>query len=154
MLYFRIPLTWLSFCLSLYFLSAPLANLFSVKAWISQTLTAARKKGICLFCLSFRLPQLVCSARSVKSILFLIHLELFSFFYHPVLKNVIFFINYLLDFVTCRVKVTWSVGRLSLLKVTHHGTFASPISKTCLNNCVVHRCTDCWFVFKNVTQFH
>lgn len=29
------------------FLSAPfLANLFSVKVWISQTLTAARKKGI------------------------------------------------------------------------------------------------------------
>lgn len=32
---------------SLFFLSAPfLANLFSVKAWISQTLTAARRKGI------------------------------------------------------------------------------------------------------------
>lgn len=47
MLYIRFPLLWRPLCLSLDFLFAPLlANLFSVKAWISQTLTAARKKGI------------------------------------------------------------------------------------------------------------
>lgn len=53
MSYSRIPLMWLPFCLSLDFLSVPfLANQFSVKAWISQTLTAARRKGIGLILLS------------------------------------------------------------------------------------------------------